>query len=68
VNWLAETNVSAKLVASIFRVQVTLALKMETARFFETLAPSNKSTKRFNPKEHYQNFQHRENFESLNSL
>jgi hypothetical protein len=36
------------------------ALKMETARFSETLAFTNRSTRRFNPKEH-QNCHRREN-------
>jgi hypothetical protein len=34
--------------------RVDLALKMETARFSETLAYTNQSTRRLNPKEHHQ--------------
>jgi hypothetical protein len=34
---------------------ISSALKMETACFSETLAPTNRSTKQFNPKEHHQN-------------
>jgi hypothetical protein len=33
---------------------INLALKMETARFSETLASTNQSTRRFNRKEHLQ--------------
>jgi hypothetical protein len=34
----------------------TSALKMETVRFPETLASTNQSIRRLNPKEHHKNF------------
>jgi hypothetical protein len=34
--------------------EITSALKMETARFSETLVYTNQSTRRFKPKEHHQ--------------
>jgi hypothetical protein len=42
----------------------TSALKMETARFSETLASTNHTTRRFSPKEHRQNCHRRENLKS----
>jgi hypothetical protein len=42
VDWLVEADVSEK----------ASALKMETARFSETLASINQSTWRLNPKDH----------------
>jgi hypothetical protein len=36
-------------------------LKMDTESFSETLASTNQSTWRFNPKDHHQNFHRREN-------
>jgi hypothetical protein len=43
-------------------LKYTSALKMETALFSETLASTEQSTQRFNPKEHNQNCHRRENF------
>jgi hypothetical protein len=45
---------------------VTSALKMETTRFFETLAFTNQSTRRPNPNEHHQNRHHPEYLRSHN--
>jgi hypothetical protein len=47
--------------------EIASALKMEAARFSETLASTNQSTGRFNPKEHNQNCYHRENVKSHNT-
>jgi hypothetical protein len=69
VDWLVEASVSEKRAASIFRAEaisslithliicneITSALKMEAARFSETLASTKKSIRLFNPKEHNQN-------------
>jgi hypothetical protein len=41
-----------------------MALKMETARFSETLASTNQSTRRFKPKERGQHCQRHENLKS----
>jgi hypothetical protein len=44
------------------------AIVSETARFSETLASTNQSTRRVNPKEHNQNGHRRQNPKSHNSL
>jgi hypothetical protein len=49
VDWLVEANVSEKHAVCIFRAEVR---RMDTARFSETLASTNQSTRLFNPKEH----------------
>jgi hypothetical protein len=41
------------------------ALKMDKARFSETLAVTNQTTRRLNPKEHHQNFHRCENLNSI---
>jgi hypothetical protein len=52
---MAEAN-AGKRTVSIFWVEVmTSVLKMETARFSETLASTNQSTRQLNSKEHNQN-------------
>jgi CTP:phosphocholine cytidylyltransferase-like protein len=60
------TFLKMSLRAKTPRVMVGLAsaLKMETARFFETLASTNQSTRRINPKEHNQKGHSRENLKS----
>jgi hypothetical protein len=65
VDLLADAIFSEKRAVSVFRVEVfTSALKMETARFSETLESTNKSTRRLNPKLHNQNCHSRENLKS----
>jgi hypothetical protein len=61
VDWLADARVSVKRAVSIVRAEVEEVLKMQTARFSETLASTNQSTRRINPKEHRQNCLRREN-------
>jgi hypothetical protein len=58
VDWLVEANVSEKLAVSIFRAEVLMAsaLKMESFRFSKTLAYTNQSTRRLDPKEYHQSF------------
>jgi hypothetical protein len=67
MDWLIEANVSEKRAVFIFRAEVlslSSALKMEAARFSETLAPTSQSIRRLNPKEHHQNFHLSENLRS----
>jgi hypothetical protein len=61
VDWLVEANVSEKRSFHHFMKAevITSALKMEAARFSETLASSNQSTRRFSPKEHNQKYLNR---------
>jgi hypothetical protein len=60
-----KTNFSEKRAVSIFRAEYG-ALKMELARFFETLASTIQSPRRINPKEHYQVRYGREDLKSDN--
>jgi hypothetical protein len=49
---------------SIFRAEVTSALKMEKVRFSKMLASTNQSTSRLNPEEHHHHHHRSENLKS----